>query len=137
MNSFNHYAYGAIGDWMYSVVAGINSDERAPGYKKIILTPTPGGTLTQASAELETLYGAVRCGWKTENGLLKVDVAIPVNCTAVLTLPNAASQKVTEQNIDVATVPLFRQQDHGKHLELTLGSGNYHFEYPFTQEKKK
>ena len=56
MNSFNHYAYGAIGDWMFRVIAGIDIDPSGPGYKRIYIAPHPGGNLTHAGAELETLY---------------------------------------------------------------------------------
>ena len=62
MNSFNHYAYGAIGDWMYSVVAGIEIDEAQPGYKHIVIAPRPGGGLTYAKASVESVYGKVAIG---------------------------------------------------------------------------
>jgi hypothetical protein len=62
MNSFNHYAYGAIGDWMYRVIAGLNDDPARPGYKHIIVRPQPDGRLTHAAATLETPYGAASSG---------------------------------------------------------------------------
>ena len=52
MNSFNHYAYGAIGDWMVHTVAGLDLDEKSPGYKHVVVHPQPGGGLTSARAEL-------------------------------------------------------------------------------------
>ena len=68
MNSFNHYAYGAIGAWLYNTVAGIEIDPAQPGYKHTILRPQPGGDLTCAAARLETLYGELVSDWKLENG---------------------------------------------------------------------
>src|SRR6185295_7863043 len=68
MNSFNHYAYGAIGDWMYRVVAGIDTDEDRPGYKRIRIKPHPGGSLTFANADLMTYYGKISSHWKVEGG---------------------------------------------------------------------
>ena len=101
MNSYNHYAYGAIGDWMYRTIAGINSATDAPGYKSIVIAPKPGGKLTQATAELETAYGTVKSAWVLENNLLKLDVTIPANTRATIML--------AESSHDV-------------------GSGTYHFE---------
>jgi alpha-L-rhamnosidase len=127
MNSFNHYAYGAIGDWMYRTVAGLQ--EASPGYKKITIAPQPGGKLTQATAELKTIYGPARSAWKTENGILKLDVIIPANTTATITLPHAAGKKVTEQGKDIAQQKI-KTESRDKDQILSLGSGTYHFEYP-------
>lgn len=127
MNSFNHYAYGAIGDWMYRTVAGLQ--EASAGYKNITIAPQPGGKLTRAAAELKTIYGAAKSSWKTENGIFKLDIVIPANTTATVTLPQAAGKKVTEQAKDIAQQK-FKTESRNKDLALTLGSGTYHFEYP-------
>src|SRR5690242_15400964 len=79
MNSFNHYAYGAIGDWMYRVVAGIDTYEDEPGYKHSRIYPRPGGGLTEAGARLETGYGELSSHWKKEKDSLMLDVVIPPN----------------------------------------------------------
>lgn len=105
MNSFNHYAYGAIGDWMYRVIAGIGPIDATPGYKRIRIAPQPGGNLTYASASLKTLYGLASSSWKLEGNIFKLDVTVPHNTTADVTLPG----------------PNGRQ--------LTVGSGVHHFEY--------
>ena len=55
MNSFNHYAYGAVGDWMYQTVAGLDTDPESPGYRHLRIQPRPGGGLTAARAALETM----------------------------------------------------------------------------------
>ena len=57
MNSFNHYAYGSIGAWMYNTVAGIEIDPKQPGYKHSILRPQLGGSLSAACGEIKTVYG--------------------------------------------------------------------------------
>ena len=62
MNSFNHYAYGAIGEWMYRIVTGIELDEAHPGYKHVLIQPQPGGGLTFANASVESIYGRVASG---------------------------------------------------------------------------
>ena len=68
MNSFNHYAYGAIGAWLYNTIAGIEPDPAQPGYKHILLRPQPGGGLTSAAGKLMTRYGEIVSQWETANG---------------------------------------------------------------------
>lgn len=86
MNSFNHYAYGAIGEWMYSYNLGIQRDEEKPGYKHIILQPKVGGKISYANGDFETPYGIVASGWeKTATGYV-YRVTVPANTTASLTL---------------------------------------------------
>ena len=65
MNSFNHYSYGAIEDWMMAYGAGIQRDEDKPGYKHIILQPRIGGTLGYTSAKFHTVYGEVASAWRS------------------------------------------------------------------------
>ena len=93
MNSFNHYAYGAIGEWLYTYVAGIRIDENNPGYKHIILAPHPGGGLTHAMAEFESMYGKIKSGWKIEGEKVIYEFEIPANTTATVILPNLKEGK--------------------------------------------
>ncbi|MBK8139365.1 MAG: glycoside hydrolase family 78 protein [Chloroflexi bacterium] len=88
MNSFNHYAYGAIGDWLYKTVAGINTDPSAPGYKHAILRPQPGGGLNFARASLDTLYGTLVSDWKLDGGVFEYTLIVPANTTATAHLPH-------------------------------------------------
>jgi alpha-L-rhamnosidase len=88
MNSFNHYAYGAIGQWMYERVAGLAPDPAHPGYKHFFVRPVVGGPLTWANAELETAYGKASSGWKKVDGKLVMDVIVPPNTTATIEFPN-------------------------------------------------
>ncbi|HKZ36334.1 MAG TPA: glycoside hydrolase family 78 protein, partial [Chryseolinea sp.] len=128
MNSFNHYAYGAIGDWMYRTVAGLS--EGSPGYKEIKIAPKPGGKLTRASAEFISPYGLTKSSWTIDNDLYTLDVIIPANSTAVVVLPKAASKKVTERSIDINKVNVIKDiTTAGEDVTLTLGSGTYRFEY--------
>jgi alpha-L-rhamnosidase len=106
MNSFNHYAYGAIGDWMYKNVAGINAVSTAPGYKEILIKPIPGGKLTSASGELNSSYGIVKSSWTLIDGLFKLDVTVPANAKATVVLPKSGKKE-------------------------QIGSGNYHFEFKY------
>ncbi|PTX95182.1 alpha-L-rhamnosidase [Spartobacteria bacterium LR76] len=87
MNSFNHYAYGAVGDWMYRHLAGLELDEDAPGYRHIIFQPKPGGSITWASARLETAQGMAGISWKISGGTLEVELTIPENARGTFVPP--------------------------------------------------
>jgi alpha-L-rhamnosidase len=91
MNSFNHYAYGAIGAWLYQVVAGIELDDEIAGYKRFKLAPKPGGKLTYAKAYLDTLHGRIESSWTLENGVFKYRFVVPANTSAKVELPNGDS----------------------------------------------
>jgi alpha-L-rhamnosidase len=122
MNSFNHYAYGAIGEWLYCYVAGLNLDELKPGYKHILLEPHPGGGLTWARAEFESMYGKIGSYWKIENDIFEYTVTIPANCSATVYLQYNQVNEVL-LNGKLATIP-FAKSAEGK-LVAELGSGSY------------
>lgn len=82
MNSFNHYAYGAVGDWMVRSVAGLETEEDPPGYQVIVFRPRPGGSLTSASASLQTAGGVVAIEWKLDGDILRVQTTRPASCSA-------------------------------------------------------
>jgi len=128
MNSFNHYAYGAIGDWMYRTVAGINWDENAPGYKKIIIGPHVTDSLSFASASLQTYYGKISSEWKRENGTLIMNVQIPVNTSATVFLPASDNDLITEGGKKINGLKEITIVDKTKdHVSVKLGSGKYSF----------
>jgi alpha-L-rhamnosidase len=84
MTSFNHYALGAVADWMHRVVGGIAP--LAPGYSRVLIAPRPGGGLTWAKASLDTPHGPVRVGWRRDDGVLTVETELPEGVTGVLSL---------------------------------------------------
>lgn len=88
MNSFNHFSFGAVSDWMIQYQAGISPDKTSPGYRKIILQPSAGGNFEYVNASVETPYGKVSSGWTFSEGKIKTYSAlIPDNTSAVLYLP--------------------------------------------------
>lgn len=95
MNSFNHYAYGAIGAWLYQAVAGIEIDTAQPGYKHFIVRPQPGGALTSAAASLKTLYGELASQWQLDHGTFNLTVTVPPNTSATVYLPDGRAETVT------------------------------------------
>ena len=130
MNSFNHYAYGAIGEWLYRYVAGIDIDPKTPGYKHILLEPHPGGGLTNADAKFTSLYGEVESNWKIDGTNFIYQVMIPANTTAQVTLPGAKAGQimVNGQSMPAALNEGLKQIDKG--VSVNIGSGNYMFSYP-------
>ena len=123
MNSFNHYAYGAVGDWMYQVVAGLRLDPADPGYHHLIFKPQPGGGLTHARAALHTLYGRAASGWQQTEAGLTVNVTVPPNTTATAYLPAASAAAVTEGG-----QPLAGAREADGAVVVDLGSGTYEFQ---------
>ncbi|MEZ4955785.1 MAG: family 78 glycoside hydrolase catalytic domain [Saprospiraceae bacterium] len=129
MNSFNHYAYGAVGDWMYRVVAGIDLAEGFYGYKKINIHPHIGGKFTHISATQQTVYGEVASKWELKNGKLSLSVEIPANTTATIFIPTSNKNTVTENG-----TPIGQQEsitvlgERNQYLQVEVGSGKYLFE---------
>jgi alpha-L-rhamnosidase len=132
MNSFNHYAYGAIGEWMYRVVAGIEIDPQEPGYEHVLIQPRPGGGLTWVEARLETMYGRVASSWKLAEGLFQLTVAVPPNARATVRLPGATLADVTEGGRSLAASPGAAARQDGGAVVVEVGSGTYAFSYPAT-----
>jgi alpha-L-rhamnosidase len=120
MNSFNHYAYGVVGEWMYQNIAGIDLDGRQSGYKRIVIHPRPGGGLTSARARLQSMYGPIESAWRIENAKMHLDVEIPANASAMIELPTTDPKSVTESGkplVDPSAV-------------FEVGAGKYAFVIP-------
>jgi len=126
MNSFNHYAYGAVGEWLYTHVAGLRTDPAHPGYEHFFLAPHPGGGLTSAEAELASVYGPIRSTWTIEDGTFTYTVVIPANTTATVVLPGAEVGGFEAVPALTASVEV-RATDAG--AEVSLGAGKYVFSY--------
>ncbi len=128
MNSFNHYAYGAIGDWMYRVVAGLEIG--SPGYRQIRIQPQPSDSLSYARAAYESQYGAIASGWERQGDSLTVSATIPPNTTAIVVLPGARLAEVQEGGRPLHTAGLARAVQEQGRVVLEVGSGAYVFRYP-------
>jgi alpha-L-rhamnosidase len=103
MNSFNHYAYGAIGAWLYAVVGGIDLDPKAPGYRHILMRPRPGGGLTSASVELHSIHGVIRSAWTLDGGRFDWHIVVPPNTSATVYVPARDGAQVYEASGVVET----------------------------------
>jgi len=86
MNSFNHYAYGAVGEWIYSVVGGIRSLK--PGFREVLIAPEPGEGISSARTQLESSAGRIACEWQLEGDTLRIETDIPKKAKARIQLPS-------------------------------------------------
>lgn len=128
MNSFNHYAYGAIGDWMYRVMAGIDTYEDGVGYKHIKIMPRIGGGFTHAEATLKTYYGTISSGWKTDGNVTSLNIVIPANTAATIYIPATEVNQITESGSALAVVKgvkVLGKEDG--YIKVHTGSGRYSF----------
>lgn len=126
MNSFNHYAYGAIAEWMYKYMAGISYDPKKPGFKHILLQPTfdEQKRITVVQAEYNSVYGAIKSGWRIDGDSIYYKVTIPANTSATLYLQTGKEpgKDVAEINAGVT----FKGNQQGKTV-YELESGSYEF----------
>jgi alpha-L-rhamnosidase len=96
MNSFNHYAYGAIEQWMVERLAGLAPDPAAPGYKHFFIRPIIGGPLDFVRAELETPYGKAASAWTRKKGEVVMEIVVPPNTTATIMFPDGRKAETVE-----------------------------------------
>jgi alpha-L-rhamnosidase len=129
MNSFNHYAYGAIGEWLYSRVAGIALNPESPGYKQFRLAPAFSSSLRYARAELASPHGLIRSAWRLTSGRLHWEVTVPANTSATLSLPATAPGSARVTSVSPSGARKFRPTlAKNDQLEIDLPSGVYRIE---------
>ena len=96
MNSFNHWAFGAVGEWVWRDLAGINPDEQSPGYKHFMIRPRPGAGVTWLKSRYESIRGTIACDWKLEGDRFTLDVTVPAGTTATIYVPAKSADVVTK-----------------------------------------
>ncbi|OAS19081.1 alpha-L-rhamnosidase [Paenibacillus oryzisoli] len=130
MNSYNHYAYGSIGDWLYRKVAGLDSDEVKPGYKRMKFQPRPDSGLTYAKASLITNYGVVRSEWAiVDKGAIQYTFQLPPNTNGEVILTGTTLAAVTCHGHKLDTMPgILDVSEVEGCVRIELGSGMYEFQ---------
>ena len=103
MNSFNHYALGAVVAWMYGTVAGIRP--AGPGFRNILFAPRPGGSLEWANASVPTPYGETKLEWSINEQSLTIELIVPVNTEAKLEIPEGWSNPIDPDSTVISFVP--------------------------------
>lgn len=127
MNSFNHYSYGAIGDWLYRDAVGLH--ETSPGFKTMAVKPHTGGGFTEMKAEHNTPYGRAAAAWYDKDGVFALEVTVPVNTTAEIYVPSPSADKVTLDGAPVADSRDASLDGYADgYTKVRVGSGTYRFE---------
>lgn len=126
MNSYNHYAYGAVGDWMYKNIAGISA--LSAGYKSFSIAPRIGGGLTNASGSFNSVYGRIESAWQVIGADVELTVSVPFNTTARVQLPAKDEGAVTESDSRLSSAKGVKViSDPSGGVTVELGSGRYDF----------
>ncbi len=129
MNSFNHYAIGAVGEWMYRVVLGINADPAQAGWTRVVIRPRPGGGLTWAKGSYHSIRGKIEVSWQQPAAdAFSLDVTIPPGVAAVVYVPARDAARVSEGAgpASRAAGVTFVKMDDGAAV-FEVGSGQYRF----------
>ena len=137
MNSFSHYAFGAVMEWAYRVLAGI--DTAGPGYRHIVIRPRPPSAARNPDvapihwvrAQYDSHHGRIASAWRQTPEKFELDVTIPPNTTASVWLPARDAGQVTESDAPITTGDGIRVEEKAADaLRLEVGAGSYHFAVP-------
>jgi len=126
MNSFNHYSFGSVGRWLFDTVAGI--DTESAGFKRIIIHPQPGGSLTYTKASFNSIHGPITTDWKLQDNKFTLAVTIPANTTATVYIPSDNPDTVFEGNnpaTQAEGVKFLRTEKTVSLFQITSGSYSF------------
>ncbi|HTL57840.1 MAG TPA: family 78 glycoside hydrolase catalytic domain [Candidatus Limnocylindrales bacterium] len=128
MNSFNHWAFGAVGEWIWRNVAGLNPDDAQAGWKHFVVWPRPGGGVIWAKAEYDSIHGPIASSWRKEGATFYLKVSVPANTTATVILParDAAGLSESGKPAAQATGVKFLRFENGR-AAFEVQSGRYEF----------
>ncbi|PAE96859.1 alpha-L-rhamnosidase [Shouchella clausii] len=140
MNSFNHYAYGSIGDWMYQHIIGLDAVQA--GYKTAIIAPKPTEKLTYATGTLKTPYGKLASEWHLQGETLTIKGTVPENTSAYICFPAVANQEeMNALNINPASIAPEEAETVFRHMRpdsvlIKQGSGPFSYTYQARMAKQ-
>jgi alpha-L-rhamnosidase len=128
MNSGNHPMMGSVGSWFYKYLAGIRADPAGPGFKKILIHPFMPAGLDRAEGSYKTMYGEIRSAWRREGSRVRLEIRVPANTSATVTVPVGRGQVLKEGGQPVEQQPSIRVLEKaGGQVVLAVGSGDYRF----------
>ena len=133
MNSFNHWALGSVGEWIWRNIAGINPDEDQPGYKHFTIRPRPSVGLTWVKARYDSIRGPIVSEWKQMDGRFHLHVEIPANTTATVYVPAKNAESLSEGSRPASKaegVTFLRMEDAAAVYEVTSGQYDFQAEIP-------
>ncbi len=128
MNSYNHYAFGAVGAWMYATLGGLRLDPVAPAFRRIIVRPEPGGELGFVKTRYQSIRGEIAVAWRQNKRGLLLDLQVPVHATAEVHIPTPRAEAVLEAGRAAVGAPglkLLGVKDG--HAVFEAGAGTYQF----------
>jgi len=136
MNSFNHYMFGSVGEWVWRNIVGLNPDEEEPAYKHFVIHPHPGSGFSWARGEYESVRGTIVSDWRIDNDTLHLTVAIPANTTATILLETSDEEGITESGrpADEAEGVSFVTMKNGTAV-FHVESGTYAFSAPLGRDR--
>lgn len=128
MNSFNHYAYGAVAEWLYRYAAGIDTSNDDAGFHRIVLHPQFSKELGEVNATYDSVYGPIHSEWKVSGEITSWSVGIPANTSALLQFQVSPRTKITENGIDIEADGAIKfVKTEGSTSSYEVGSGSYSF----------
>jgi len=131
MNSFNHYAYGAVGEWLYRYMLGLDIDPELPAYKHAIIHPAPDlaeRRITHAAGGVDTPFGRLDAAWRIEGDSFTLDLTVPFNTTATVNLPADSLDSTRESDRPLADAEGLANAHHAQgRAVFNLTSGTYRF----------
>lgn len=126
MNSFSHYAFGSVAEWMFQHAAGIDLID--PGYRNIIIKPAISKEMDFIRASYKSINGTISSAWNWKGNKVEMNIEIPVNTTAQVSIPSASVSDIKESNKRLDKIPEIKILESGeKETILEIGSGNYSF----------
>jgi len=132
MNSFNHYAFGSVGEWLYRFVAGIDQQVGTSGFSDLRVRPHPGGTLEWAGATYRTRHGTIQSRWQRDAATLSLRVHVPDNVRATVHLPSSDAGRVHDDAGRTPTsIEVFPGDLALSEAVYDVGPGEHRFEGPY------
>jgi alpha-L-rhamnosidase len=131
MNSFNHWAFGAVGEWLWRHVAGLNPDVAQPGWRHFVVAPKPSGGLTWARGDYDSIHGRIRAGWRLDRGRFTLELSVPPNTSADVHLPALDPDHVREGGRPARQAPgvTWLGSETGE-VVFRVEAGHYSFRVP-------
>ena len=142
MNSFNHYAYGAVGEWLFETAAGIRICEENPGFRRILICPEICEELGNVEASCSSPYGDIEVRWECEEDQVTLEVQIPHNTTAQIRLNNVTElieakgcsrQKANFRTKNEVIKEAGSSKEKAERIDLEAGSGVHRIQYRVSQ----
>jgi len=131
MNSYNHYAYGAVGDWIYRYAAGVDATPLDAGFHTVVLHPVFDARLGSVQFTYPSAYGVIRSAWTVKGTTAEWNVTIPANTAGWLAVDDSAAAKYKLEGVSLAESKLAKAETHGKESGYELGAGSYTFKVEF------